>query len=102
MVLSVQQDVGGSLSEVLHNLSSIIRKRKYLRLKIRALASEGKATGWVLGSLPFAETLLIEVLQPDHLKPLLETQTGHMLLAGTMVMVSIGVFIVKQVVNIKV
>jgi tight adherence protein B len=102
VVLSVQQDVGGSLSEVLYNLSSIIRKRKYLRMKIKALSSEGKATGWVLGSMPFVETLLIYLVQPDHLTPLFYTDTGHMFLFATLCVVGVGVLIVKQIVNIKV
>ncbi len=102
VVLSVQQDVGGNLSEVLNNLSGIIRKRKYLRMKIRALASEGRATAWVLGSMPFAEAGLILMVSPDHLTPLFNTHMGHMILGLTIGIVSLGIFIVRQMINIKV
>lgn len=102
VVLSVQQDVGGNLSEVLNNLSAIIRKRKYLRMKIRALASEGRATAWVLGSMPFAEAGLILMVSPDHLTPLFNTSMGHTLLGITAGIVALGIFIVRQMVNIRV
>ena len=102
VVLSVQQDVGGSLAEVLQNLSSIIRKRKYLRMKIKAISSEGRATAWVLGSMPFVEGAIVEFVAPDHLTPLFTTSTGHLLLAATLGIAGMGIFIVKQMVNIKV
>ena len=102
IVLSVQQDVGGNLSEVLNNLSGIIRKRKYLRLKIKALCSEGRATAWVLGSMPFVEAGLILLVSPDHLTPLFTTPMGHTILGLTIGIVSLGIFIVRQMINIKV
>ncbi|NBO17962.1 MAG: hypothetical protein EBV03_01820 [Proteobacteria bacterium] len=102
IVLTVQQDVGGNLSEVLNNLSGIIRKRKYLRMKIKALASEGRATAWVLGSMPFAEAGLILLVAPDHLTPLFQTAMGHTILGFTAGIVALGIFIVRQMVNIKV
>lgn len=102
VVLSVQQDVGGNLSEVLGNLSNIIRKRKYLRMKIKALASEGRATAWVLGSMPFVEAGLILLVAPDHLTPLFNTSLGNTILGVTGAVVATGIFIVRQMVNIKV
>ena len=102
VVLSVQQDIGGSLSEVLGNLSGIIRKRKYLRMKIKSLSSEGRASAWVLGSMPFVETLLILVVSPNHLTPLFTTPLGQMLLAGTVGVAFIGFVVLRQIVNIRV
>jgi tight adherence protein B len=102
VVLSVQQDIGGSLAEVLNNLSSIIRKRKHLRIKIKSLSSEGRATAWVLGSMPFAEAAIIQFTSPDYLEPLFTTSTGNMFLALTLGMIAIGVFVIKQIVSIRV
>ncbi|MBY0408334.1 MAG: type II secretion system F family protein [Rickettsiales bacterium] len=102
VVLGVQQDVGGNLSEVLNNLSNIIRKRKHMRMKIKALASEGRATAWVLGSMPFAEAGLILLISPDHLDPLFNTPLGHTILGITAGIVALGIFTVRQMVNIKV
>ena len=102
IVLSVQQDVGGNLSEVLQNLSTLIRKRKYMRLKVQALASEGKATAWVLGSMPFAEAILLQFMVPDHLTPLYTTHTGQMVMGATLCVVAMGLLIIKKIINIKV
>ncbi len=102
VVLSVQQEVGGNLAEVLSNLSTIIRKRKHLHLKIRALSSEGRATAWVLGSLPVLEFLAIYLVSPKHLDPLFTTQAGNMLLMSAVGIVLFGVFLVKQIINIEV
>ncbi|MCE2926165.1 MAG: type II secretion system F family protein [Rickettsiales bacterium] len=102
VVLTVQQEVGGNLAEVLSNLSSIIRKRKNLYLKIKALSSEGRATAWVLGLLPLFEFVMIYMVAPHHLTPLFTTAMGNMILAGAVGMVLLGVFIVRQMINIEV
>ena len=102
VVLTVQQDIGGNLSEILNNLAGIIRKRKHLRMKIKALSSEGRTTAWVLGSMPFIEAILILMVSPNHLTPLFNTHLGNLLLGGTIFMVALGAFIVTRMVNIKV
>lgn len=102
VVLTVQQDIGGNLSEVLNNLAGIIRKRKHLRMKIRALSSEGRTTAWVLGSMPVAEALLILAVNPDHLTPLFVTPLGNFVLGATLCIVALGAFIVTRMVSIRV
>lgn len=102
VVLAVQQDVGGNLAEVLSNLSSIIRKRKHLRLKIKALTSEGVAAAWVLGMLPLFEFIMIRIFSPAHLEPFFTTHLGNMLLAGAIGIVVLGMVIVRKMINIDV
>jgi tight adherence protein B len=102
VVLTVQQDIGGNLSEVLNNLAGIIRKRKHLRMKIKALSSEGRTTAWVLGSMPFVEAALISTVSPNHLAPLFNTELGHTMLGITIGVVALGAFVVTRMVNIKV
>lgn len=102
VVLSVQQEVGGNLAEVLSNLSNIIRKRKHLRLKVRAITSEGRATAWVLGLLPAFVFCIIHYIAPDHLKPLFDTRMGNFLLAFAIGIVLLGGFIVRKMSNIEV
>ena len=102
VVLAVQQDVGGNLAEVLSNLSTIIRKRKHLRMKIKALTSEGTAAAWVLGLLPLFEFLMIKWVSPNHLNPFFETMAGHLLLASAAGLVLLGVFIVRRMINIDI
>lgn len=102
VVLSVQQEVGGNLAEVLSNLASIIRKRKNLHMKIRALSSEGRATAWVLGLLPVFEFFAIYMVAPKHLTPLFVTPLGNLVLLGAISIVLLGVFIVRQMIRIEV
>lgn len=102
VVLAVQQEVGGNLTEVLSNLSAIIRKRKHLRMKIRALTSEGRATAWVLGLLPVFEFVAIYMVAPKHLTPLFNTHLGNLVLLSAIGIVLFGFVIVRKMINIEV
>lgn len=102
VVLTVQQDVGGNLAEVLSNLSALIRKRKHLYLKIKSLSSEGRATAWVLGLLPVFEFLAIYFVSPAHLTPLFVTPLGNVILLSAVGIVLLGVVIVRKMINIEV
>ena len=102
VVLSVQQEVGGNLAEVLSNLSNIIRKRKHLRLKVKAITSEGRATAWVLGSLPVFVFLVISKMSPQHLTPLFDTAMGNLMLASAIGIVLLGGFIISKMSDVEV
>lgn len=102
VVLNVQQESGGNLSEVLNNLSSILRKRKHLRLKIRAMSSEGRATAWILGLLPFIVALAINFIAPHHLVPLYTTQSGYFVLGLAISMLFGGLLIIRKITNIDI
>lgn len=102
VVVGVQQETGGNLSEILSNLSALIRQRKHLRLKVLALSAEGRMTVWVLVGIAFFMVLIVHLFQPTHFKPLLETSAGHT------VMMSIGgifictFFIIRKIINFKI
>jgi len=102
VVLAVQQETGGNLSEIINNLSSVIRKRKQLRHKIRAMTSEGKATGWVLGALPVFVFCALYVLQPSYLQPFFYDPLGQMLFAGTLGLLVLCFFVVRSMINIDI
>ena len=102
VVLTLQQEVGGNLAETLSNLSSLIRKRRMMRLKIAALTSEGRSSGWVLGMLPLFVGGIVKFMTPDYLTPLFETSTGNMVLTAAIVSVGIGVGIVRLISNVEV
>ncbi len=102
VVLVVQQETGGNLSEVLSNLSNIIRKRKQLRLKIKAITSEARITAWILGSLPFLLLIVLHLLTPGYLDPLFEKDSGKILLAISISMVAACAMIVKKMINIDI
>ena len=102
VVLSVQQETGGNLSEIINNLSTIIRKRKQLRHRIRALTSEGKATGWVLGALPVFVFGALYIIQPDYLEPFWTDWLGEILITIVGTLLASCFFIVRQMINIEI
>ena len=102
VVMKVQQEAGGNLAEVVGNLSGVIRKRKQLRLKIKSLTSEGRATSYVLGALPLLVTGALMVVSPDYLAPLWTTSAG-MVWAGAAIALVIGcMMLVNQLIKIDI
>ena len=102
VVLTVQQETGGNLAEIVGNLSNIIRKRKQLRHKIRAMTSEGRATAWVLGLLPVFVFVALLFLQPDYLRPFWTDPLGMVLFGTAVSFIGLCVFVVNQMVNVEV
>ena len=102
VVLSVQQETGGNLAEVLGNLSNIIRKRRQLFKKIRALTSEGRMTGWILAGLPIGVFGVLYVMQPDYLEPLFVTVGGQVILGSAIGLIVLALWIAKQMVDIDI
>jgi tight adherence protein B len=102
VVLSVQQETGGNLAEILGNLSNVIRGRKRLNQKIRAMTSEGRATGWVLGALPIIQILAIQLSSPKYLEPLFTTTMGNILFMVAMGLIVTALWIVSRMIKIDI
>jgi len=102
VVLSVQQETGGSLAEVLANLSSVIRKRKQLRQKIHALTSEGRTTSYILGGLPVMEFCILYWVSPGYLDPLFATLTGNIILGIAIGLIVSAMWVVRAMINIDI
>lgn len=83
ILMKVQQETGGNLGEVVTNLSNIIRKRKQLRLKIKALTSEGKATSYILGALPVLVFAALYSVSEGYLDVLWTTNSGMIALGAS-------------------
>ena len=81
IVITIQQKSGGNLSEALGNLSRVLRDRKKMKQKIKAMSSEAKASAGIIGSLPFIVTLLVYLSSPHYIELLWTTSTGRMVLA---------------------
>ena len=80
IVIAIQQQAGGNLSEALGNLSGVLRDRKRLQAKVRALSAEAKASAAVLGALPFVVMILVYITTPAYITLLWTTQFGQFLL----------------------
>lgn len=102
VVLAVQQETGGNLAEILSNLSNVIRGRKQLFQKIRAMTSEGRATMWVLGALPIVQFLAVYITSPGYLEPLFTTPTGNIIAMIAAGLIGLAFWIVNQMIQIDV
>ncbi|HTJ58336.1 MAG TPA: type II secretion system F family protein [Devosiaceae bacterium] len=98
VVITVQQQAGGNLSEALGNLARVLRNRKALKLKIAAMSSEAKASAGIIGSLPFVVSLLVSLTSPTYLLPLVQTTTGQLWLGIAGLMLAMGVFVMRRMV----
>lgn len=102
VVLTLQQEVGGNLAEVLGNLSLLIRKRRMMVKKIYAITAEGRFTGWILGALPFLVALGINTMQPDYLVPFFDTPLGHTLIIAIVGMILLGMVVIRKMVDLEI
>ena len=99
VVITVQQQAGGNLSEALGNLARVLRNRKAMKLKVKAMSSEAKASAGIIGSLPFIVAILVSITSPAYLLPLIQTPIGNMWLGIAAVMLSMGVFVMRRMVS---
>ncbi|MBC8035977.1 MAG: type II secretion system F family protein [Rhizobiales bacterium] len=102
IVMAIQSKTGGNLSEALNNLSKVLRDRKKMKAKIRAVSQEAKSSAAIIGSLPFIIMGGLTLLNPEYLNPLFYTTTGNMLLVGCGVWMSIGVLVMRKMINFQV
>jgi len=101
IVISIQQQAGGNLSEALGNLSGVLRDRKGLAAKVRALSAEAKASAAVLASLPFVVMFLVYITTPSYITLLWTTQVGQLLLVCAGFWMTTGVLVMKKMINFK-
>lgn len=99
IVLAIQQQAGGNLSEALGNLSRVLRERKKMSAKIKAMSMEAKASAGIIASLPFAVMILVYLTSPGYIELLWTTPTGRVLLAGSAAWMSVGVFVMRRMIN---
>lgn len=99
IVLGIQAQTGGNLSEALANLSAVIRSRKMLREKIKALSSEAKASAMIIGSLPVAVMVLVYITTPSYMMELFLKPTGHLILLIAGFLMGLGIFIMRRMIN---
>jgi tight adherence protein B len=99
IVVAIQQKAGGNLSEALGNLSKVLRDRKKMRAKIQAMSQEAKASAAIIGALPIAVMILVYITSPQYISLLFTHPTGHIMLAGSAVWMTMGVLVMKKMIN---
>jgi len=100
--VGIQRESGGNLTEIVGNISNLIRERYKLAGKVKTLSAEGKLSALILILLPFAVGLIIYVLNPDYMSVLWHKDLGRMALMGAGVSMLKGVFWIRRMVNIQV
>ncbi|AND93764.1 MULTISPECIES: type II secretion system F family protein [Bradyrhizobium] len=99
IVISIQQKSGGNLSEALGNLSKVLRDRKKMREKIQAMSMEAKASAAIIGSLPPIVMFLVYLTTPHYISLLWTHPTGQLMLVGCVVWMSVGIMVMKKMIN---
>ena len=99
IVISIQAKAGGNLAEALANLSNVLRDRKKMRGKIKAMSSEAKASAGIIGALPPLVAFFVYLTSPAYISLLFITSTGHMVLGGCALWMGTGIFIMKKMIN---
>ncbi len=100
--LSVQRETGGNLAETLANLSDILRRRRQMRLKIKAMSSEARASAYILGSLPFIMFGLIFLLNPGYEMELFTDPRGRIMLGVGLTTMTIGILVMRKMVRFEI
>ena len=96
-----QRETGGNLSEVLDNLSVVIRDRFKVKRQVRVLTAHGRITGWILAALPPALALILTFVSPDHMKTMITDPLGVQMLVVGGVSQVFGTLVIRKLVNIR-
>jgi tight adherence protein B len=101
IVLAIQQKTGGNLAEALNNLSSVLRARKLMVEKIKALSGEAVASAFIIGAMPPGVMIMIQLMTPSYMAPMFNDPRGHVMLAGGALWMGIGIFVMRRMINFK-
>lgn len=101
IVMTIQQKTGGNLSEALGNLAGVLRDRKRLQGKIKAMSSEAKASAMIIGSLPPVVGTIVYLTTPAYIALLFTEKAGNLMLAGCAFWMGLGIFVMRGMINFK-
>lgn len=102
ITIAIQRETGGNLAETLNNLSDVLRKRSQMKLKIRAMSSEAKASAYIVGALPFFVFGIVWMMNPEYLQGFFFEQRLIIAGLGGLVWMSIGVFIMSRMISFEI
>ena len=102
ITLAIQRETGGNLAETLSNLSDVLRKRSQMKLKIRAMSSESKASAMIVGSLPFVVFTMVWMINPEYMMGFFTDERLMVAGLGGLVWMSIGVGIMAKMVSFEI
>lgn len=100
--MTIQKETGGNLAETLGNLSDLIRRRRQLKMKIKAMSSEATASAMIIGSLPFVMFILLWFVNRDYIMTLFITEKGHQLIAFGFGMIGMGWAVMQKMISFEI
>lgn len=101
IVIAIQQKTGGNLAEALNNLSVVLRARRMMGEKIKALSSEAVASAGIIGALPPAVMILVSLTTPAYMAKLFTEPRGQFMLIIAVLLMALGVFVMKKMISFK-
>jgi len=101
IVIAIQQKSGGNLAEALSNLTSVLRARRMMGEKIKAMSSEAVASAAIIGSLPPVVMIMVTLTSPSYMMLLFTDVRGHVMLLGAVLWMATGAFVMKRMINFK-
>ena len=102
IVISIQLEAGGSLSEALGNLSRVLRSRAQMKQKISAMSMEAKASAAIIAAMPFIIAFMTYLTQPDYIMIMFNEPMGNVLLAATLAWMGIGVVVMRSMISFEI
>ena len=102
IAMAIQRETGGNLAETLGNLADLIRKRRQLRLKIRAMSAEARASAMIIGSLPFVMFCLLYAVNKDYVLILFNSLKGNIMLGFGLFLIGLGVAVMKKMISFEI
>jgi tight adherence protein B len=100
--MTIAKQVGGNLAETLERLSATLRSKAIMEGKIRALTSQGKLQGWIVGALPLFLGLALWFMEPNSMAPLVTKWWGWVVIGVIVILEMIGAFMIKKIVTIDI
>jgi len=101
IVIAIQQKTGGNLAEALNNLSSVLRARRMMREKIKALSSEAIASASIIGVLPPGVGTVLTIFNPGYIAPMFSDPRGNIMLIGGGIWMLFGILMMRKMINFK-
>ena len=98
----LQRETGGNLAEILNNLSEVLRSRYLMKMKIKAMSSEAKASAYIIGALPFVVIGAVGVLSPEYMKPLINDYRGNICAGVAASMMAFGAWIMNRMIQFEI
>ena len=102
IVMNIQQKTGGNLAEALSNLSAVLRARKLMREKVKAMSGEAVASAIIIGSLPPGIMGLVSITSPSYMAPMYIDSRGHLMLLGGALWMIFGILVMRRMINFKI